>query len=529
MRELCAVRLGRGVCLSLLLVGLIGLGTAATASAYLTAPGTIWTIGGDGTQCSPTSGSCGDGPNALFAQITSPRGVAVDPAGNVYFTDAAQKLRRITASGSISTLAGTGVSCSAANPCGDGGPATSGQFGTPSGIALDGAGDVYVAEQNGNRIRKVTPGGTISTVAGDGAFCNATDPCGDGGPATSAQLSAPTAVAVDGAGNLYIADQFHHRIRKVSGGTITTIAGDGTACADSTTPCGDGGSATDAQLNFPFGVAVDTAGAVYIADLGNQKIRKVAGGVITTIAGDGTVCASSTSLCGDDGLATSAQFNSPRSLAVDGPGRVYVSDGVNTKVRVITAGNRIGTIAGTGAACADSPFCGDGGSAQNARLNQPMGLAVDDAGANLFIADLGDNLIRWVTGPHAGETGSPGPPGSGSPGAPGNPGAPGTQGPAGAKGAPGRDARVKCTVGRVRRGKVRVVCRVRLVRPTAANAIHARLSRGGKTYATGVGRASASRMTLRMHRSRPIRAGVYTLTTRIRGHTTGSRQRVVIR
>ena len=359
-------------------------------------------------------------------------------------------------------------------------------------------------------------------MAGDGGFCNATDACGDGGPATSAQLSAPSAVAVDSAGNLYIADQFHHKIRKVSGGTITTIAGNGTTCADPTAACGDGGSATSAQLNFPFGVAVDSAGAIYIADTGNQKIRKVTAAGITTIAGDGTACASAT--CGDGSSATSAQLKGPRSLVVDPAGRVYFSEGQNHKVREITPTGRIGTVAGTGSPCATTPFCGDGGAASHAALNDPMGVAVDATGANLFIADLSDNLIRWVAGPQAGPTGSPG-----SPGGTGATGQPGAQGPAGARGPAGRDARVKCTAGRVRKGKVRVVCRVKLVRPTAAHAIHARLSRGGKTYATGVGRASAGRMTLRMQRSRPIRAGVYTLTTRIRGHTTGSRQRVVIR
>ena len=160
-------RIGRGVCLSLLLLAAGGLATAASASAYLTAPGTIWTIGGDGGQCSTPT--CGDGPNALLAQVTLPRGIALDPAGNVYFSVFGQRVRRITPSGAISTIAGTGSGCGdTSGPCGDGGPATSGQLNTPSGMAIDSAGNLYVAEQNGNKVRKFTPGGTISTVAGDG-------------------------------------------------------------------------------------------------------------------------------------------------------------------------------------------------------------------------------------------------------------------------------------------------------------------------------------------------------------------------
>jgi sugar lactone lactonase YvrE len=497
------------------------LAATSTASAYQTRPGTIWTIGGNGTSCSAPTGPCGDGGSALAASLGLPRGIAIDPGGNVYVVDtSSQKIRRITPAGAISTVAGTGAGCAQPTaPCGDGGPATAAQMNNPAQAAFDAAGNLYFADQNLDRIRKIATDGTISTVAGDGQQCfPSTDPCGDGGAATAAHLRAPTAVAVDGSGDLYIADQFDHRIRKVSGGIITTFAGDGTAC--STASCGDGGAPTSAQLNFPLGVAVDSAGHVYIADTGDQKIRKVAGGVITTVAGDGTACATPTSACGDGGSPTAAQLNFPSSVAVDGAGSVYVGDRTNNKVRILTAG-AIFTLAGTGNACAFTPFCGDGGAARDADLNSPFQVAVDPAGANIFIADANDRLVRWIAGPQAGPAGPQGP--TGGTGAPGSTGAPGPQG------EPGKNARVTCKVGKVKRRRVRVTCRVRLVRATASTPVRARLSRNGKTYALGRGTTSARRTSLRMRRIRRITRGTYTLSTRVKGRAGVTRRRVVMR
>ena len=499
------------------------LAATATASAYPTRPGTIWTIAGNGTSCFPATDPCGDGPNALFASLNLPRGVAVDPAGNVFVVDTSGlKIRKVAPSGAISTIAGSGLACNdPTTACGDGGPATAARMNNPAELAIDKAGNLYVADQNDNKIRKVSTDGTMSTVAGNGTQCAApTNSCGDGGAATSAQLRAPTGVAVDGSGNLYIADQFDNRIRKVAGGTITTLAGDGTVC--STLSCGDGPTPTAAQLSFPFGVAVDPGGNVYIADRGDQKIRKVAaGGGISTIAGDGTACASPTSACGDGGSPTSAQLNFPAAVAVDGAGNVYVGDQLNHKVRVVTSAGGITTVAGTGATCAAVPFCGDGGAGRDADLNNPFQVAVDSAGANIFIADANDRLIRWIAGPQGGPAGPQGPAGG--------TGAPGSNGATGPQGKPGRNARVTCKAGRVRKRKVRVICRVKLVRSTASAAVGARLSRHGVTYAIGHGTARAGHASLSMHRIRRITRGTYTLSTRVKGRAGVTRQRVVMR
>ena len=253
----------------------------------------------------------------------------------------------VSGSDTITNIAGSGT----AGATGDGGQATSAQLNVSAWAAVDAQGNVYVTDSGNNKLRKVS-GGTITTFAGTGAAGSA----GDGGQATSAQLSALRGVAVDGQGNVYIGDSGNNKIRKVSGGTITTFAGTGAAGAT-----GDGGQATSAQLNFPRGVAVDGQGNVYIADSSNNKIRKVSGGNISTFAGTGTAGAA-----GDGGPATSAQLNFPSGVAVDGQGNVYIADQSNNKVRKVSGGN-ISTFAGTGAAGA----AGDGGQATAAQLNQP--------------------------------------------------------------------------------------------------------------------------------------------------------------
>src|SRR5437773_1742222 len=275
--------------------------------------------------------------------------------------------------GAITTYAGRDFS-------GDGGPATAARLLAPAGVALDPAGNLYIADTADHRIRKVTPGGTISTYAGSGNFGFS----GDGGPATAAELNFPRDVALDPAGNLYIADHDNGRIRKVtSGGTISTYAGSGSRGLS-----GDGGPATAAQLYSPHGVALDTAGNLYIAD--SNRIRKVTpGGTISTYAGTGTGPFS-----GDGGPATAAQLSSPAGVALDLTGNLYIADDGNCRIRKVTPGGTISTYAGGGGGTPG--FLGDGGPATAAYLNNPVGVTLDPAG-NLYIADLGNARVRKVT------------------------------------------------------------------------------------------------------------------------------------
>ena len=279
--------------------------------------GVISTVAGDGTP-----GFGGDGGPAVSAQLRRPRGVATDGSGNLYIADtSAPRIRKVDSSGVISTVAGDGTPGSG----GDGGPAVAAQLGVPFGVALDGAGNLYIADR-GNRIRKVDADtGVISTVAGDGTRGFG----GDGGPAVAAQLNWPTGVALDGAGNLYIADFNNQRIRKVDAGTgvISTVAGIGTHGSR-----GDGGAAVSAELEYPSGVALDGAGNLYIADWANQRIRKVdPAGVISTVAGDGTK-----GYGGDGGPAVAAQLDHPFGVALDGDGNLYIADSGNHRIRRLT-------------------------------------------------------------------------------------------------------------------------------------------------------------------------------------------------
>jgi uncharacterized protein (TIGR03437 family) len=316
-------------------------------------------------------GFSGDGGAATNAQLFLPQGVAVDSAGNLYIADTTNNRIRKVANGVITTFAGGGSSF------GDNGPATSAQLIAPHGIAVDSAGSLYIADTDNERIRKVA-NGVITTVAGTGsAVFN-----GDNIPAANANLYLPQGVFVDTAGNIYIADTNDNRIRKVAAGVITTVAGNGTAGYS-----GDNGTSTSAEVNLPQSVAVDSAGNVYIADTGNSRIRKVATGTISTVAGNGTA-----GFSGDNGPATSAQFNQPEGVAVDTNGNVYVADTGNNRIREISGGI-VTTLAGTGAA----GFSGDSGAAASAQLNQPKGVAVDTNG-NVYIADTGNNRIREISG-----------------------------------------------------------------------------------------------------------------------------------
>ncbi len=335
------------------------------------AAGVITTVAGTGG-----FGFSGDGGPATAALLNVPTGLAVDGAGNVYIADSGNhRIRRVNGAGNITTVAGTGATGSS----GDGGPATAAQLGYPTGVAVDGAGNVYIADYGNHRIRRVDGAGGITTVAGTGAFGFS----GDGGPATAAQLYMPAGVTVDRAGNVYIADAYNHRVRRVdTAAVITTVAGTGAAGFS-----GDGGPATAAQLRNPFHVTVDGAGNVYLADNGNHRIRRVdAAGVITTVAGTGAA-----GFSGDGGLASAAQLDVPTGIAVDGVGNVYIADSGNHRIRRVDAAGVITTVAGTAVA----GFGGDGGPATAAQLSNPSGVAVDGAG-NVYIAATGNHRIRRV-------------------------------------------------------------------------------------------------------------------------------------
>jgi hypothetical protein len=338
----------------------------------VTADGVISTVAG-----SRIPGFSGDGGLAASAKLSSPQGVAVDTVGNLFIADSANcRVRKVTPTGVISTVAGGGTW----GFRGDGGPATSAQLDHPYGVAVDAAGNLFIADTDNNRIRKVTPAGMISTVAGNGFGGRG----GDGHPATSAELYSPSSVAVDAAGNLFIADTGNHLVRKVTpGGVINTIAGNGFAGFD-----GDGGPATSATLCLPAGVAVDTAGNLFVADDCNSRIRKVTpAGVISTVAGNGDP-----GFSGDGGPATSAKISNPWGVVLDTAGNLFIADTWNNRIRKVTAAGSISTVAGYGS----FGFSGDGGPATSAQLQYPSAVAVDEAG-NLFIADSRNYRVRKVT------------------------------------------------------------------------------------------------------------------------------------
>jgi uncharacterized protein (TIGR03437 family) len=316
--------------------------------------------------------------------LVRPMGLRFDGAGNLLIADTgANVVRKVTPAGVVTTVAGSGAS----GFSGDDGPALAASLNGPQGMALDAAGNLYIADTFNHRVRVVAANGTISTFAGTG-FPGYS---GDDGPATSAAMILPADVAVDAAGNVYIADLGNSRIRKVSQGVITTIAGNSGGL-----PPRDGLSATAVRLSGPTGLAVDSQGAVYIAegsigsgsglDGGSFRIWKVAGGRITSAAGDGL-----RSFSGDGGPAALAQFDAPAGLAYDSKGNLFVADSQNNRIRKISPDGIVTTVAGN----ALPGFAGDGGPATSAELNRPTGVAVDSKG-NLYIADSGNNRVRMV-------------------------------------------------------------------------------------------------------------------------------------
>lgn len=360
----------------------------------------IYTIAGGGAV--PTT--------PLSLDLPGPTAAIKDAAGNIYF--AAQDtayVYELNTAGTLSVFAGLGYG----GYSNDGKKATTALIGGVTGLAIDKNGNIYLADAVGSRIRKVTPAGIISTVAGNGTKCDKAGICGDGGPALKANLNLPESVALDSAGNIYIADMSDNRIRVVNTGTTTitiagvsipagdikTVAGNSQPCTNSQGPpptCGDGGAANLAQLTMPYGVAVDSTGNIYIADTRDQEIRIVAAGQsnIATFAGNGLSCFNQHSGCGDGGPPTSAQLWAPKGVFTDAAGNVYIADTSSNRIRYVAKGsNVISTLVdNTGA----PGFAGDSGAATAALTNGPVGVFADASG-NLLVSDTGNQRLRQVT------------------------------------------------------------------------------------------------------------------------------------
>lgn len=322
------------------------------------------------------NGFAGDGGLATAATLNQPVAICIDVNGNIYFSDYSnQRIRKVTTSGIITTVAGNGN----AGYSGDGGPATAASINKPIGITVDAAGNLFIADSYNDRIRKVNTSGIITTVAGIGSpgFT------GDGGAATAAKLYEPTGVCVDDMGNIFIADNNNNRIRKVNtSGIISTVAGNGTAGF-----AGDGGSATSAQLHYPFEVFAGANNSLFIADYSNNRIRKIdASGIITTVAGNGTG-----GFAGDGALATNAEIYLPQGVTTDAAGNIYIADFFNHRIRKVDNAGIIHTLAGTNT----GGYNGDGILATTAQLYYPTGVRTDAAG-NVYIADSFNDRIRKI-------------------------------------------------------------------------------------------------------------------------------------
>ncbi len=334
----------------------------------------ITTVAGGGN-CG--SNYCGDGGQATSAELNYPTGVAFDASGNLFFSDQGNNVvRKINTSGVITTVVGNGSQ----GFSGDGGVATSAKLYNPTYITFDAAGNLYITDTHNHCIRMVNTSGIISTIAGNGIAGFS----GDGGLAINAELKNPSGIVFDIFGNLYIVDTDNFRIRKINtSGIINTIAGNGIQGFS-----GDGGLATNSELNVAAGIVFSTLGDLYIADQENNRIRKINNsGIITTIAGNGTP-----GFSGDGGQASSAQLHYPAGICLDSSGNLFVIDTYNNCIRKIDSIGIISTIVGMGTV----GFSGDGGQAILAELNKPAH-AVFDAVENLYISDWGNDRIRIVT------------------------------------------------------------------------------------------------------------------------------------
>jgi uncharacterized protein (TIGR03437 family) len=316
------------------------------------------------------AGFSGDGGAASAAVLNGPSGVAVNAAGNLYIVDTENERIRVVQNGIIATVVGNG----GFGYAGDGGSPLGAQLNNPTNVAFDASGNLYIADTDNSVIRMVSTAGVITTVAGIVCSQTQTTFCGpgylgDGEQATVAQLNVPLGVAVDSAGNLYISDTANNVLREVNtSGIISTVA-------------------TNLRLQHPAGLAIDGAGNLYIADTNNNRIMKLAPtGAIALVAGNNVAGYS-----GDGGPANKAQLSFPTGVAVDGAGNIYIADKTNSRIRKITADGVIHTIAGVGQAV----FYGDGGPAIDAGLSFPSSVAVDKAG-NVYVADTGNNVVRLL-------------------------------------------------------------------------------------------------------------------------------------
>ena len=373
------------------------------------ATGLLQTFAGNGAL-----GFGGNNGPATSAQLLSPIDAVEDALGNIYIADTfTESIREVVAAtGEIKTVAGGGMftNCSPRTEAciGNGGPALGAPM-NPQALAVDGSGNIFVAD-GVDEIREFTVGGNIQSVAG--SFVLGFGDSGDGGPATSAALGCPTGVALDAAGNIFIADDCNANIREVVKATrnIQTVAGDPTGMNFGFS--GDGGPATKATFTAPIGVYVDNANNIFVSDVLENRIREVAAatGIINTVAGNGIA-----GFSGDNGPATSAEINNPALLHGDSHGNVFIADFNNHSIREFTIGGNIQTVAGNGT----GGFAGDGGPATNANLDGPDDVFVDSAG-RLLIADFWNARVRMVEPAGAGSqatstsvSSSPKPSGSG--------------------------------------------------------------------------------------------------------------------
>lgn len=357
-------RLGR-------MLGLFVFGLASSFPLWAQSPGTIATVAGDGT-----AGNTAESGAATAAKLETAYGVVMDAQGNLYIADSwNHSIRKVAPGGTVSRSAGSNYE----GTYGDGSTATYANLSYPRGLAIDAGGNLYIADSGNSKVRKISPDGIIRAFAGTGTDGYS----GDGGAATAARLKFPRALAVDSAGNVYIADTWNYRVRKVTpSGTISTVAGDGTYGYS-----GDGTLATSASIGLIQALAVDPQDNLVLLDGYNHCLRKVtANGIITTIAGGSTAGYS-----GDGGPATAARFSYPRGLAIDFLGNIFVADSFNHRIRQIKPDGTISTLAGTGAA----GYSGDNGPATAAQLNFPYGLAVSLRG-DVFVTDLRNYRVRKV-------------------------------------------------------------------------------------------------------------------------------------
>ena len=320
----------------------------------------------------------GDGGPAVDCELKFPYSTALDAVGNLYIADLGHNRVRMVnaATGIITTIAGTGRPAYG----GDDSAATVGSLNDPSGVAVDSKGNVYIGDNFNHRIRKVDVAGIITTVAGTNSFGYN----GDNISATAAKLYSPHEIAIDSHDNLYICDVLNNRIRKVdTAGIITTIAGNGGSGY-----VGDGNAATSGAIGEPYGVAIDASGNIFFADVTSNKVFKInTSGILSTIAGDG----SGFGYNGDNIPATNAKLYQPFGVAVDAYSNVYFADSYNNRIREVSPSGIITTYAGEGT----QGFSGDGGLAIDAELYGPVGVTLDGSG-DLYIADWGNYKVRYI-------------------------------------------------------------------------------------------------------------------------------------